>query len=189
MSKTGEWVTLQRDCDALLIPSAMPVMIPSGTNVRITQQMGGTATIQVNGQLLRIEAKDLSALGLEVQAQPISVKKTNIPKEANGPVEVDAVWEQLKSCYDPEIPVNIVDLGLIYTCQITPSNGGKSNHVLIEMTLTAPGCGMGPVLASDIETRVREVENVTDVTVELVFEPVWTQDRMSEAARLELVLM
>jgi len=191
MSNTGNWAILQKDCEALLIPSATPVIIPSGTNVQITQQLGGSTTIQVNGQLLRIESKDSWALGAEPNQYNTIGSQDNVSKniEADGPVDIDEIWQQLRTCYDPEIPVNVVDLGLIYTCQITPSDNGKANYISIEMTLTAPGCGMGPVLASDIESKVRSIKNVTDVSVHIVFEPVWGQERMSESAKLELGLL
>jgi len=108
---------------------------------------------------------------------------------AEGPVNLDEVWDQLRTCYDPEIPVNIVELGLIYDCSIQASDDTKQNHVYITMTLTAPGCGMGPVIVQDVENAVRRVKNVTGVTVEMVFDPVWSRDMISDAAKLELGLL
>lgn len=181
------WVTLVRDCEALLIPSGMPFMIPSGTGVEITQSKGGAVTIHINGQLARIDVKNLDALGSDFNdlAETLSAATT---QEAEGPVDLEQVWEQLRTCYDPEIPVNIVELGLIYDCHIQASEDLKKNHVYITMTLTAPGCGMGPVIVQDVENAVRRLKNVTDVTVEMVFDPVWSREMISDAAKLELGL-
>lgn len=188
MSSKVRWVTLVRDCEALLVPSGMPFMIPSGTGVEITQAKGGSITIHINGQLARIDGKDADALGVELTE---IVQQTNQAQEttiADGPVDLDQVWEQLRTCYDPEIPVNVVDLGLIYDCTVETSPDNKSNHVYITMTLTAPGCGMGPVIVQDVENAARRAKNVTDVTVEMVFDPPWSRDMISEAAKLELGL-
>ena len=180
--KTQEgWVSLSRDCDALLVPNAVPITLPAGSQVFITQNLGGSITVNINGNLARIDGKDADALGLEPQ-----VKTTNTPKTADGPVDLDLVWAALKKCFDPEIPVNIVDLGLIYECTTTPINDNTGNRVDITMTLTAAGCGMGPVLTADVEALMRNVPNVTEVKIDLVFDPPWSQEKMSEAAKLEL---
>jgi probable FeS assembly SUF system protein SufT len=184
----SRWVTLNRECEALLIPSGMPFVVPAGTGVEITQAKGGAITVLINGQLARIDSKDASALGVEFTEL---VLENNAEREnviATGPVNIDAVWDQLKTCYDPEIPVNIVDLGLIYDCRIESSEDHTKNTVLVTMTLTAPGCGMGPVLVQDVENAVWRVKNVTDVKVEMVFDPPWDRDMISEAAKLELGL-
>jgi probable FeS assembly SUF system protein SufT len=181
-------ITLIRDCDALLIPSATPISIPSGTRVRITQMLGGAITIEVDGNLARINSEDADALGIELEVNKSVGSKREI-KPATGPVDLDKVWEQLKTCYDPEIPVNIVDLGLIYSCKVVSNENNTSNQVEIEMTLTAPACAMGPILAQDAEDKVFTVENVTAVNINIVFDPIWTQDNMTDAAKLELGLL
>jgi probable FeS assembly SUF system protein SufT len=165
----------------------MAFMIPSGTGVEITQAKGNAVTININGQLARIDAKDADALGLELQ--DIVQPNNNAEKIATGPVDLEEVWDQLKTCFDPEIPVNIVDLGLIYDCRVESNEDHTHNHVFITMTLTAPGCGMGPILLQDAENAVWRVKNVTAVTVEMVFDPVWNRDMISEAAKLELGLL
>ena len=177
-------IELKRDCDGLMIPVAAPISIPAKSLVSIIQNLGGYFTVNYNGNLVRIEGKDADALGVEC----VGGSETK-SKVANGPVDMEQVWQQLKTCYDPEIPVNIVDLGLIYDCRCTAMENPLRNRIDIQMTLTAPGCGMGPIIAQDAEAKVREVENVTDVQVELVFDPPWGRERMSEAAQLELGLL
>lgn len=177
-------IELTRDVEATMIPAGTPVVIPKGTEVRITQSLGGAYTVMGPGVMARIAGKDADALGLQATEQA--------PKEEaapyTGPVNEDLIWEQMKNCYDPEIPVNIVDLGLVYDCTVTPIPEG-GNKVDVKMTLTAPGCGMGGVIASDVEQRVRAVPGVTDVAVEIVWDPVWNQSMMTDAARLQLGLM
>src|SRR5207244_7515783 len=149
----------------------------------ITQSLGGSYTVVVNGNMFRLEGKDADALGLESATKAAStgapVAQEQLEKE---------IWNQLRSCYDPEIPVNIVDLGLIYDCHITPLSS-TSNRVEIKMTLTAPGCGMGPVLAQDVQSKLLGLEAVDDVAVELVWDPPWNQGMMTEAAKLPLGLL
>lgn len=178
MLNTREPVILERDCDAVLIPAGQLVRIPGGTEVVITQALGGTFTVFVNGNLARIEAKDADALGIEVETTEA------VSKTADGPVDEQEVWTQLKTCYDPEIPVDIVELGLIYGVEIEPLEG--ANRVKVTMTLTAPGCGMGEYLKADVEQKVQSVKNVTETEVELTFDPPWDRDRMSDAAKLAL---
>lgn len=187
MSRHARWVTLSRDCEALLVPSGMPFIIPSGTGVEITQAKGSSITININGQLARLDSKDAPALGIEV-AELLPSTDNSIPKIANGAVDLEEVWEQLTKCYDPEIPVNIVDLGLIYDCRSEPNGDFTQNHVYVTMTLTAPACGMGPVLIGDVEAAVWRVPNVTAVSVEMVFDPPWSRDMISDAGKLELGL-
>jgi probable FeS assembly SUF system protein SufT len=187
MSRHARWVTLNRDCEALLVPSGMPFMIPSGTGVEITQAKGGSITININGQLARIDSKDALALGIEL-TDLVAPSNKSATKIASGPVDLEQVWDQLRTCYDPEIPVNIVDLGLIYDCRVEPNVDFTQNHVYVTMTLTAPGCGMGPVLMNDVEDAVWRVENVTAVSVEMVFDPPWDRDMISDAGKLELGL-
>jgi len=175
-------VTVSRDVEATMIPAGTPIAIPAGTEVTITQALGGTYTVMGPGIMARIEGKNADALGLATAA-------AEKPKtEATGPVNVDEVWEALKSCYDPEIPVNIVDLGLVYDVQVVPEAEG-GNRVDVKMTLTAPGCGMGGVIAGDAESKIRELPGVTDARVEVVWDPIWNQSMMSDAARLQLGLM
>jgi probable FeS assembly SUF system protein SufT len=179
MNMQREPVILERDTDAVLIPAGQPVRIPGGTEVVITQALGGTFTVFVNGNLARIEAKDADALGIEVETQDDS------PKTADGPVDEEEIWAKLKTCYDPEIPVDIVELGLIYELDVDATDAG-GNRVKVLMTLTAPGCGMGEYLKADVEQKVRSVKNVTDVDVEMTFDPPWDRNRMSDAAKLAL---
>jgi len=172
-------ISLARACDALLIPSGTPVSLPEGSVVFITQALGGNYTVNVNGNLAQISATDADALGFEKKdAGPIT------PNTDGGAVDESLLWDQMRTCYDPEIPINIVDLGLIYDCTLTPLDGG-GNRVDVLMTLTAPGCGMGEFLAQDVRGKLAQVPNVTEVNVNLTFDPPWSHDRMSEAARLE----
>lgn len=178
----SEPVSLTRDVNAILIPAGTPTVLPAGTEVTITQSLGGTYTVLSQGYMARIAGKDADALGIETEK-----KDPNAPKH-EGPVNENEIWEQMKTCYDPEIPVNIVDLGLIYDCKVSPHPDG-GNMVDIKMTLTAPGCGMGPAIAADVDQKVRSVPGVTDVNVEVVWDPIWNQSMMSDAARLQLGLM
>lgn len=178
----SEPVTLSRDCPAILVPSGDHVNLPAGSNGLITQALGGSFTVFVDGNLFRVSGRDGDALGKAAQEAP------RLPEDATEADLEAAVWSQLKNCYDPEIPVNIVDLGLVYECAITPQ--GKGGHrVDIKMTLTAPGCGMGEVLVEDVRDRLLGIPTVKDVDVELVFDPPWDYSRMSESARLETGLM
>jgi probable FeS assembly SUF system protein SufT len=173
-------VTLKRDCEAIMIPAGHRTIIPEGTEVTITQTLGGSYTVMGPSLMARIAGKDSDALGLEASS--------GVPVAAEGPLNEQAIWEQMKTCYDPEIPVNIVDLGLIYDCNIEPLPEG-GNKVNVKMTLTAPGCGMGPAIASDVEYKVRNVPGVNDVHVEVVWDPPWNQGMMTEAAKLQLGLL
>ena len=179
----GQSVWLNRECKGIQIPEGTPKILENGSQVYITQILGGMFTVETEfGYLVRIDGKDADALGQEIpperQAIEISSDKT---------LE-DIVWEQLKTCYDPEIPVNIVELGLIYNCQLLPLAEGGT-EVAIQMTLTAPGCGMGEVLKSDIETKLVDIPGVKSAKIELVFDPAWESGMMSEAARLQLGMM
>lgn len=178
---SGELITVNRDVDAVLIPLGTPVTIPEGAQVRITQELGGSFTVSVNGNLARIEGKDADALGRDEAGRG----KETRPRKASGPVNEEELWNVLRTCYDPEIPVNIVDLGLIYDCHVVDTDEG-GNHVDIVMTLTAPGCGMGPFIVEDVRAKVLSVTNVTDVHVELVFDPPWDRSMMSDEAKLQL---
>jgi probable FeS assembly SUF system protein SufT len=174
-------ISLTRDCDAIQIPSGNPIVLPEGMNVIITQSLGGTYTVATPGGLARIELRDGDALGLD----PLASSEAR--KQHEGTAE-EAVWMQLKTVFDPEIPVNVVDLGLIYDCRVnTLESGGTS--VLVRMTLTAPGCGMGPAIAADARQKILEIEGVDDAEVELVWDPPWNQSMISEEGRMKLGLV
>jgi len=180
MSEPRELVTTQRDVMAMMVPSGARIMIHEGTDVTITQALGDSYTVNVFGNLARIEGKDADAIG-KTPHNPLD----DLPDDAT--LE-DKVWYQLQQVFDPEIPVNIVDLGLVYACQIKKLDDEHS-RVEIKMTLTAPGCGMGPVIASDAQQRLLAISEVAEADIELVFDPPWDRSMMSEIARLELGMM
>jgi probable FeS assembly SUF system protein SufT len=175
-----EYAVVNRECEAVQIPEGTPALLSPGTRVRITQSLGGSYTVVTErGYLLRIDESNADAIGK-------APGTTSAVLTGEGSLE-DRVWALLKTCYDPEIPVNVVDLGLIYNCEIQDlPKGGR--RVDIKMTLTAPGCGMGPVLAQDVKTKVEALPEIDRADVEVVFDPPWNQNMMSEAARLELGL-
>ncbi len=180
----GLMTSLARDCEVTMIPSGERVTVPAGTEVRVLQTLGGNVTVQGDyGQLMRIDEKDAEVLGADYLAQnPKS--EPQAPAE-DGAFDEERIWEQLRTVYDPEIPVNIVELGLVYQCKATPlPEGGQ--RVEIQMTVTAPGCGMGPVLVDDVRNKVQGVPGVKEADVQLVWEPPWDQSRMSDVARLQL---
>lgn len=186
----GDTITTTRDVDAVLIPLGTPVTIPKGAMVMITQELGGSYTVSASGNLARVEGKDADALGIgleEAEQQDGTALAASQQEHATaaGPVDEQAIWDVLKTCYDPEIPVNIVDLGLVYDVHLVETDSG-GNHVDIVMTLTAPGCGMGPFIVDDVRAKALSVEHVTGVDVELVFDPVWDRSMMSDEARLQL---
>jgi probable FeS assembly SUF system protein SufT len=168
-------IPTRRACPARLVPTGDPITIPEGVFVTLTQSMGGNYTVIVNGNMARVDGEDADALGFEPEV-------LHFEPRPDGTVDEDQVRQALASVYDPEIPVNIVDLGLVYGCEV---DGGR---VQVTMTLTAPGCGMGPVLVRDVENRIARVPNVTGVEVELVLDPPWSRDMMSEEAQLQLGL-
>ena len=167
-------VVAQQDVPARLVPVGTPITIPEGSFVTLTQALGGNYTVVHNGNMARVDGTDAAALGLESEALSFEPADGDTIRE-------DDVWTALKTIYDPEIPVNLVDLGLIYKVHIDQA----SKQVLIDMTLTAPACGMGPVLVSDVKYRSAMVPNVAEVKVELVFDPPWSREMMSEEAQLE----
>ena len=173
-----ESIRLLRDVDAYMIPSGDEVKLLAGNLVRITQALGGNYTVIMNGNMVQITSANADALGIELSEKE--------PTKMKGDLE-QQIWDQLKTCYDPEIPVNIVELGLIYDLKINDLPAGK--EVLIKMTLTAPGCGMGPVIADEVDRKVNGLEDVESVSVDLVWEPMWNRDMMSEEAQLELGMM
>jgi len=173
-------IVLKRDCDATQIPSGSKVVLPAGTGVTITQSLGGQFTVTTEeGGLYRIASEDAGALGERPAAAAAPAPATE------GPFQEERVWEQLRTVFDPEIPVNLVDLGLIYRCEAVPlPEGGQ--RVEIDMSMTAPGCGMGDVLKEDVRRKVQSVPGVKEVQVEVVWDPPWDASRMSDAARLQL---
>jgi probable FeS assembly SUF system protein SufT len=178
----NEPVTFTRDCAAVLIPAGEQVTLPAGTTGLMTQALGGSFTIYIEGNLFRIAGRDGDAIGKPVLATP------DVPEDATEAEIESAVWQQLRTCYDPEIPINIVDLGLVYECKLERTESGK-RLVKVKMTLTAPGCGMGDILAQDVREKIEVIPTVERAEVELVFDPPWNQSMMSEEARLEAGLM
>jgi probable FeS assembly SUF system protein SufT len=174
--------TLSRDCDAVQIPSGQKTTIPAGTPGVITQALGGSYTIATYQGLSRIAEKDLDALGLQ---KPEAEAGETATRSSNGEVSEEAVWNQLKQCFDPEIPVNIVDLGLVYDCRLAKKDDGGTK-VEVKMTLTAPGCGMGPAIAHDAQSKILSLDGVDEADVQLVWDPPWNQSMISEAGRMKL---
>jgi probable FeS assembly SUF system protein SufT len=174
--------TLSRDCEAILIPSGQKFSIPAGTQGVITQALGGSYTIATSYGLSRIAEIDLDAIGLQ---KPSAKTEPKAAAQANGEVSEEDVWNQLRQCFDPEIPVNIVDLGLVYDCRLInkPEGGTK---VEVKMTLTAPGCGMGPAIAHDAQSKILSIDGVDEADVQLVWDPPWNQNMISEAGRMKL---
>ena len=171
-------VKLIRDVDAYMIPSGDKIKLIKGNLVRITQALGGNYTVIINGNMVQINAENADALGFENLEEITTLPSGDIEQQ---------IWDQLKTCYDPEIPVNIVELGLIYDLNVNGKS--KEKNVEIKMTLTAPGCGMGPVIADEVERKVNGINGVKNVLVELVWEPMWNRDMMSEEAQLELGML
>jgi len=174
--------TLSRDIEVAAIPYGDRMPLAAGSTVVVTQALGGSYTVMTDrGYMVRVEGKDADAIG---------ETRVEAPSEAalpNKPVQ-ELAWDQLKTCFDPEIPVNIVDLGLVYECTVSPLESG-GNKATVKFTLTAPGCGMGDYLKADVQQKLLSVPGIKDADVEVVLEPVWNQSMMSEAARLQLGLM
>ena len=177
-SHTSQPCTFERDCAVVMIPAGDEVTIPVGTVGYITQALGGSFTVFVDGNQFRVAGVDADAIGKEPVLPP------TLPDNATEQDVEQLLWEQMKTVYDPEIPVNIVDLGLVYSCEIGRDEQGDRT-VTVQMTLTAPGCGMGDILVDDVRTKLKLVPTVSKVEVELTFEPLWNYNMMSEVARLE----
>ncbi len=177
----NEPVTFARDVDAVMVPAGVSVKLREGQQGFITQALGGSFTVYVDGNLFRIAGKDADALGKEVVEPP------ELPPDASDEDVRELAWRQMKTCYDPEIPINIVDLGLVYSCDVSSTPEGRV--IEVQMTLTAPGCGMGDVLVQDVRDKVEIIPTVARVDVELVFDPPWNHTMMSEAARLQTGMM
>lgn len=177
-SRNSEPVRFERDCAAVLVPQGDAVTLPAGTIGYITQSLGGSWTVFVEGNLMRIAGEDADAIGKE-QPEPIELP------DGAGDEDVEAlVWSQLRTCFDPEIPVNIVELGLVYSAEISHLENGQ-RKVDVTMTLTAPGCGMGDILVEDVRSKIELIPTVAEADVEMVFDPPWNQTMMSDVARLE----
>jgi len=179
---TNEPVTLSRDVRAIIVPAGEELLLREGTSGFITQALGGSFTVYFEGNLFLIAGADADALGKEPVPLP------EVPDNATDEDIEAVIWKQLKTCYDPEIPVDIVELGLIYRCEVKPLGNGERS-VEVDMTLTAPGCGMGEVLVRDAQDKISLIPTVSDVTVQLVFDPPWHQGMMSDDARLQTGLM
>ena len=181
-SQTSEPIRFERDCEAVMVPSGDLVNMPAGQVGYITQALGGSFTVFVEGNLFRIKNQDADAIGKEPM---------DLPQIADGATDDEveiAVWEQMRTCFDPEIPVNIVELGLVYSCDIERLADGN-RKVSVTMTLTAPGCGMGDILVSDVREKIEMLPTIIEADVELVFDPPWNRSMMSEAAQLETGMM
>ncbi|MEO8224224.1 MAG: putative Fe-S cluster assembly protein SufT [Gammaproteobacteria bacterium] len=181
-SVDNEPVVIRRAVEGLMVPSGIPVTLPVDALVYITQAMGGSFTVYYEGNLVRVPGADADALGKEPVTPPA------LPADATDEQFEALVWEQLKTIYDPEIPINIVELGLVYDCAITRQPDDQ-RAVSVRMTVTAPGCGMGEILVEEARQKIGIIPTVVQVDVDLVFDPPWSQDMMSEAARLEAGLM
>jgi probable FeS assembly SUF system protein SufT len=184
MSYTRQDVIVSRDCPAVTVPYGSPVTIEKGCEATITQQLGGSYTVIVEGNLYRVEGVDGGALGFE----PTEATK-HVPE---GPVTAqsveDAAWALLSTCYDPEIPVDIVNLGLVYSCKVLPAAEGQY-RIEVQMTLTAPGCGMGTMIADEARSKLLSIHGVDEVRVDLVWDPPWSREMISEPARLQMGLL
>ena len=179
-SRSSEPVRFERDCAAVLVPQGEAVTLPAGSVGYITQALGGSWTVFVEGNLFRIAGADADAIGKEPPA-PIE-----LPAGATDEDVEKLVWKQLRTCFDPEIPINVVDLGLVYEATVKPHEVEQGRRLVeVRMTLTAPGCGMGDILVDDVRSKLELIPTVAEADVELVFDPPWNRTMMSEAARLE----
>ncbi|HUO95134.1 MAG TPA: putative Fe-S cluster assembly protein SufT [Steroidobacteraceae bacterium] len=181
-SHDREPFVVSRDVKAVLVPAGIEVKLRTGSVGYITQALGGSFTVYVEGNLFRVAGEDAEAIGREPPT------RIELPPDATDADVEKLAWEQLKTCYDPEIPVNIVDLGLVYSCEITRRDDG-TRAAAVRLTLTAPGCGMGEVLVQDVKEKLEQIPTITSTDVELVFDPPWSREMMSEAARLQTGMM
>ena len=182
-SDIDEQVVIERDCEATLIPFGNKITLKKGEEGHITQALGGSYTVMIRGNLVRIEGVDADAIGKIPEVQPWLEKTEN-----DGRVNEKAVWEAMKTCYDPEIPGNVVDLGLIYSCEISDDDNGGSLEA-VKMTLTAPGCGMGDMIATEVKQKIEGIPGASEAKVELVWDPPWDRDMINESARLQLGML
>ena len=178
MSSENEAIVVQRDVKAVAIPAGVEVKLKLGSVGYITQALGGSFTVYLDGNLLRVAGEDADAIGQDV------VKPPELPPNATEEDVRKLAWDQMRTCYDPEIPINIVDLGLVYECDVKQNEDG-TRSIDVKMTLTAPGCGMGEVLVADVKEKIERIPTVRGAAVDLTFDPPWSQSMMSEAARLQ----
>lgn len=184
----NEELVLIRDTEATIIPAGELKTLAAGTRAVISQALGGTVTIRTDSGLYRLSSQDWDALGAAAQAQLDAVAKAAESEAGDAPFSEDLVWEAMKGCFDPEIPVNIVDLGLIYDLQIDQPDAEGRHAVNVKMTLTAQGCGMGPVIAEDAKTNIEALNGVSHAQVDIVWDPPWTPHMISDAGRQKLGL-
>ena len=177
-SASSEPIRFERDCEAVMVPQGTAVTLPAGETGYITQALGGSFTVYVDGNLFRIRGADADAIGKE-PPMPLQLSDGASDDEVE-----KLVWKQLRTCFDPEIPVNIVDLGLVYACELGRREDGE-RRVEVRMTLTAPGCGMGDILVDDVRAKIEAIPTIAEAEVELVFDPPWNQSMMSDVAKLE----
>ncbi|TAN07749.1 MAG: putative Fe-S cluster assembly protein SufT [Rhodanobacteraceae bacterium] len=177
--KTGrDEIVLQRDCAVVMVPQGDKVVLQAGQGGYVTQAVGGSFTIFVAGNLYRVTGEDADAIGKDAP-EPL-----RLPDDANDRDVETLAWAQLRTCFDPEIPVNVVDLGLVYALALTHTDDGRRS-VQVKLTLTAPGCGMGDVLVDDATSKLKLIPTIADVKIELVFDPPWNYSMMSAAAKLD----
>lgn len=176
--RESEPFVLSRDTEAVMVPAGTPITLKAGLAGYITQALGGSFTLYVEGNLYRLPGEQADAIGKEPLRSP------KLPPNATEADVQELAWSQLRTCFDPEIPINIVDLGLVYECEVAPS-ADQTRDIRVTMTLTAPGCGMGEVLVQDVREKLESIPTVGKVEVSLTFDPPWTQSMMSEAARLQ----
>jgi probable FeS assembly SUF system protein SufT len=182
MAHNHESFVIQREVEAVMVPSGHPIRLQPGMAGFISQALGGSFTLYIEGNLYRLAGTNADAIGKE------PVRAPELPPDATRDDVLELAWQQMKTCYDPEIPVNIVDLGLIYECEVT-ANDDATWHVEVKMTLTAPGCGMGEVLVQDVKDKLEQIPTVREAQVELVFDPPWRREMMSPAAQLQTGMM
>lgn len=178
MAHNHESFVIQREVDAVMVPSGLPIRLQPGLAGFISQALGGSFTLYIEGNLYRLAGTEADAIGKEPMTAP------ELPPNATEADVRDLAWKQMKTCYDPEIPVNIVDLGLIYECDVAANEDG-SRRIDVKMTLTAPGCGMGDVLVQDVKDKLEQIPTVREARVEMVFDPPWRREMMSPAAQLQ----
>jgi probable FeS assembly SUF system protein SufT len=182
MAHSHEPFVIQREVDAVMVPSGHAIKLQPGLAGFISQALGGSFTLYIEGNLYRLAGTDADAIGKDPVTAP------ELPPDATDDDIRELAWKQMKTCYDPEIPVNIVDLGLIYECNVNVNDDG-TRAVEVKMTLTAPGCGMGEVLVQDVKDKIEQIPTVKEAKVELVFDPPWRREMMSPAAQLQTGMM
>ena len=182
MAHNHESFVIQREVDAVMVPSGLPIRLQPGLAGFISQALGGSFTLYIEGNLYRLAGTEADAIGKE------PVKPPELPPNATEADVRELAWKQMKTCYDPEIPVNIVDLGLIYECDVVANEDG-TRRIDVKMTLTAPGCGMGDVLVEDVKDKLEQIPTVREARVEMVFDPPWRREMMSPAAQLQTGMM